>query len=122
MIEQVTTMLHGWFGPEIDWKQVILIAMSPLFLIAFAIEFAVMRGRGRREPFELKDILANLNLGGAYQVFEIGAFFVITAAAVDWFWQHRLFEIPVTVWTIGPIFIGVELCYYAFHRTSHRVR
>ena len=30
-------------------KQVVLTAMTPLFLIGFAIEWQVMRGRGRRD-------------------------------------------------------------------------
>jgi sterol desaturase/sphingolipid hydroxylase (fatty acid hydroxylase superfamily) len=109
-------------GVEVDWKQVLLIGMSPVFLLAFAIEWQVMRGRGRREPFAWRDIVANLKLGGAYQLFELVAHVTFTAAAVAWFWRHRLFDAPVNGWTILPIFIGVEFCYYWFHRTSHRVR
>lgn len=109
-------------GPDVDWKQVLLIGMSPVFLIAFAIEFQVMRGRGRREPFDLRDIIANLSLGGSYQVFEIAAHVLVTGVATAWVYQHRLFEVPVNAWTILPIFVGVEFCYYWFHRASHRVR
>ncbi len=116
-------LINTMFGPHIDWKQVVLTAMTPLFLIAFAIEWQVMRGRGRREPFQLKEIVANLTLGGAYQIFEVIAHALITAAAVAWFWRHRLIdELPVNGWTILPIFFAVELCYYAFHRGSHRIR
>lgn len=121
-MDLLIAQMQSLMGPDIDWKQVVLTAMSPIFLIAFAIEWQVMRGRGQREPFFWKDILANLSLGGAYQVFELVAHVLITAAAVAWFWEHRLFEIPVNAWTAVPIFIGVEFCYYWFHRTSHRVR
>jgi sterol desaturase/sphingolipid hydroxylase (fatty acid hydroxylase superfamily) len=110
------------FGADVDWKQVLLIGLSPVFLLAFAIEWQVMRGRGRREPFDWKDIFANLSLGGAYQVFELIAHALFTGAAVAWFWQHRLFEIPVNAWTLPLMLLGVEFCYYGFHRTSHRVR
>lgn len=116
-------LINSMFGPHIDWKQVVLTAMTPLFLIAFAIEWQVMRGRGQRAPFNGKEIVANLMLGGAYQIFEVIAHALITAAAVAWFWQHRLIdELPVNGWTILPIFFAVELCYYAFHRGSHRIR
>ena len=115
-------LIDSMFGPHIDWKQVVLTAMTPVFLIAFAIEWQVMRGHGRREPFNLKEIVANLMLGGAYQIFEVIAHALITAAAVAWFWQHRWFEIPVNGWTIVPIFLAVEFCYYGFHRGSHRIR
>ncbi|MGH8506372.1 MAG: sterol desaturase family protein [Stenotrophobium sp.] len=109
-------------GGEVDWKQVVLIGMSPIFLIAFAIEWQVMRGRGKLEQFFWKDILANLSLGAAYQVFELIAQVIFVGAAVTWFYQHRFFDVPVNGWTILPIFIGMEFCYYWFHRTSHRVR
>lgn len=121
-VAQLRAVMEPMLGPEIDWKQVVLMGMTPLFVIGFAIEWQVMRGRGRREQFYWKDILANLSLGAAYQVFELIAHTLVTAAAVAWFWQHRLFEVPVNAWTILPIFIGVEFCYYWFHRSSHRVR
>ena len=103
-----------------DWKQVILIGMSPVYLVAFVIEFQAMKGR--REQFVWKDIFANINLGGAYQVFELFAYIGFTAAGAGWFYRHRLVDLPVNGWTILPIFLGVEFCYYWFHRTSHRVR
>lgn len=115
-------VIEALLGPEVDWKQVMLIGMSPIFLIAFAIEWQVMKGRGKRAQFDWRDIFANLTLGGSYQIFELIAHALVTGVAVAWFWQHRLFEIPVNAWTILPIFVGVEFCYYWFHRSSHRVR
>jgi sterol desaturase/sphingolipid hydroxylase (fatty acid hydroxylase superfamily) len=121
-MQTVLDLLKTLCGGEIDWKQVLLIGMSPVFVIAFMIELQVMRGRGQRRQFQWRDIAANLGLGASYQAFEIAAHALFTAAAVGWFWQHRLFTLPVNGWTILPIFIGVEFCYYWFHRTSHRVR
>lgn len=116
-------LIESMFGPHIDWKQVVLTAMTPVFLIAFAIEWQVMRGRGRRAPFQPREIIANLALGGAYSVFEVIAHTLVTAAAVAWFWEHRLIdELPVNGWTIVPIFVALEFCYYGFHRGSHRIR
>ena len=38
-------------------------------------------------------------------------------------YQHRLFDMPLDrAWAWVTLFLGVELCYYAFHRASHRVR
>ena len=119
-------LLHGLqaylSSDHVDWKQVILIGMTPLFLLGFAIEWQVMTGRGQREQFYWKDILANLSLGGAYQLFELIAHVLFTAGAVAWFYAHRINDIPVNGWTIVPLFFAVEFCYYWFHRTSHRVR
>jgi sterol desaturase/sphingolipid hydroxylase (fatty acid hydroxylase superfamily) len=123
VMQAVTEWLHTMFGSgEVDWKQVLLIGMSPVFVIAFMIELRVMKNRGQRRQFEWRDIMANLGLGASYQVFELIAHALFTGAAVTWFYQHRLFDMPVNGWTILPIFVGVEFCYYWFHRTSHRVR
>lgn len=111
-----------WLGPNVDWKQVLLIGMSPIFVIAFLIEWRVMTARGKREQFHFKDIVANLSLGASYQVFELLAHVLVTGVATAWIYQHRLFDLPVNGWTVIPIFIGVEFCYYWFHRSSHRVR
>ncbi|WVM87561.1 sterol desaturase family protein [Halopseudomonas pachastrellae] len=37
-------------------------------------------------------------------------------------WEHRLFTIPVNVFTVIAAFFVQELCYYWYHRTAHRVR
>ncbi|MDE0854760.1 MAG: sterol desaturase family protein [Nevskia sp.] len=109
-------------GQDADWKQLVLTAMTPLFLLGFALEWLAMRRRGALRQFQRQDILANLGLGAAYQVFELGAYALITGVAAQWFHRHRLWDIPANAWTILPIFVAVEFCYYWFHRTSHRVR
>ncbi|WP_228124646.1 sterol desaturase family protein [Glaciimonas soli] len=114
--------MESTFGAHIEWKQVVLIGMTPMFLIAFAIEWQVMRKRGAGQQFYWKDILTNLNLGGSYQLFELAAHVIFVGAAVFWFWHHRFFTIAINGWTLLPIFLGVEFCYYWFHRCSHRVR
>ena len=117
-------MLHlqALLGQNADWKQVVLTLMTPLFLFGFAVEWLAMRRRGSLGQFQWKDILANLSLGAAYQVFELGAYALVTGVAALWFYSHRIWTIPANAWTILPIFVGVEFCYYWFHRTSHRVR
>jgi sterol desaturase/sphingolipid hydroxylase (fatty acid hydroxylase superfamily) len=40
-----------------------------------------------------------------------------------WFWQHRLWTLPMDHWTgWAACFIGQEFCYYWYHRAAHRVR
>ncbi len=114
--------LQPIFGEDVDWKQVFLIGMSPIFLITFMIELFVEKKRGRGSQFQLKEVVANLSLGAGYQVAEAVMWVVVTGAIFGWVYQHRLFDIPVNGWTILPIFILVEFCYYWFHRSSHRVR
>lgn len=121
-MHELMNTITALMGPDVDWKQVLLIGMSPIFLIAFAIEFAVMRGRGQRDQFYWKDILANLSLGASYQVFEVIMHVLVSGALILWIYQHRLYDIPVNGWTILPLFFAVEFLYYWFHRSSHRIR
>lgn len=46
-------------------------------------------------------------------------------AAIPFFavYHYRLLDIPLdSAWGWVALFLGVELCYYVFHRASHRVR
>lgn len=121
-MQELINWVIATFGPDVDWKQVMLIAMSPVFLIAFAIEYTVMKQRGALRQFDWRDILANISLGGSYQVFEVIMHSLVSGAIILWIYQHRLFDIPVNGWTIVPLFIAEEFLYYWFHRSSHRIR
>lgn len=47
----------------------------------------------------------------------------VAAVPMIFVWQHRLLELPLdTWWTWLLLFVGVEFCYYWFHRASHRIR
>ena len=119
---ELITWIEAHFGQHIDWKQVLLVGFTPIFLMAFAVEWQVMRTRGSLRQFAWRDILTNLSLGGAYQAFELLVHALFVGAAIFWFWEHRIFTVPINGWTLLPIFIAVEFCYYWFHRSSHRVR
>ena len=43
----------------------------------------------------------------------------LAAPMLGFLWEHRLFQIPT--WRVW-LFVGVEFCYYWFHRISHTVR
>lgn len=114
--------LQPIFGNDVDWKEVFLVGMTPIFLLAFMTELVVEKRRGRGAQFCWKEIVANLSLGAGYQTAEAVMWLVLNGVIFGWVYRHRLFDIPVNGWTILPIFVLVELCYYCFHRSSHRVR
>lgn len=126
MNELVQIISSALSGPDVDWMQVILIGMTPIFLIAFAIEWHLRRKNGPKHrmwsQFDWREIFTNLGLGGSYQIFEVVMHVLINGALISWFYSQRLFDIPVNGWTILPIFVGVEFCYYWFHRCSHKLR
>jgi sterol desaturase/sphingolipid hydroxylase (fatty acid hydroxylase superfamily) len=47
----------------------------------------------------------------------------LAAPLLSFVWEHRLSTLPLdAAWSLALLFFGEELCYYAYHRTSHRVR
>lgn len=110
-------------GGVIDWKQVLLVGMTPIFILALLIEWFVMtRVRRRTGDYYWKDTLTNVGLGTAYNIMEAVTWLLLTAGIMAFVYRHRVFTIPLNAWTALPIFIGVEFCYYWFHRSSHRIR
>ncbi|RQR53177.1 sterol desaturase family protein [Burkholderia sp. Bp9125] len=123
-LNRLLAWLEQWTGFPVDSKQVILVALTPIFLGTFFIEWRVMVRRGQDKYFkgQLMPILTNLNLGATYQAFELVVHALIFMYAMHWVYDHRFLNVPLNGWTIVPLFVLLELCYYVFHRTSHRVR
>lgn len=123
MFEQMMEIARPLLGgPHVDWKQVVLTGMAPIFLLTFAVEYRYLRTRERLSRFRWSEVRANIGLAAVYQVVEGAVYLLFTAAIIAWIYQHRLFDMPINAWTIVPIFIAVEFCYYWFHRSSHRIR
>lgn len=123
MLENLIQAIQAYLSSgAADSKHVILTVMTPVFLIAFVIEWSKLRRSEQRRQFVGVDIITNLGLGATYQVFEIAAYALITAVAANWIYQHRVTDISITLWTIVPLFVLQEFLYYWFHRASHRVR
>ena len=117
---------HAWLQ-QFDWalidsKQLILLAVTPLFFLAMLLEWLYLRRQGRTQSYTRAQLLTNINLGGSYQVFELIIHAAILMAAMQWFYAHRIFNVTLSAWTLLPLFVLQEFCYYCFHRASHRVR
>lgn len=122
-MQQIAAWIEPWIGGPVDWKQIILIGLSPIFLLAVALEWFYMHKRpGQGANFRPKDILTNLNLGASYQAFELVVHALVLMAVMHWVYDHRIFNVPFNGWTALPLFILMEFSYYWFHRSSHRVR
>jgi sterol desaturase/sphingolipid hydroxylase (fatty acid hydroxylase superfamily) len=114
-------MLHDTLiSLGLDWRDTLLVLLTPLFLAFVAAEW----WHFRRQPgvYALGDSLASLNLGGVYTLVDIALVLTVVLPVMDWVHTHRLFTLDVTVWTFPLLYLMVELCYYTFHRASHRIR
>ena len=47
----------------------------------------------------------------------------VAAPVMGWAWEHRLFTIALEGWVAFVVlFLGLEFCYYWYHRAAHRIR
>ena len=100
-LNQLMAWLERLTGFPVDSKQVILVALTPIFLGTFFIEWRVMVRRGQDKYFkgQLMPILTNLNLGATYQAFELVVHALIFMYAMHWVYDHRFLNVTVNGWT-----------------------
>jgi sterol desaturase/sphingolipid hydroxylase (fatty acid hydroxylase superfamily) len=98
----------------------ILLGMAPIFLTLIVVEAWYWHKR-RPDNYKLVDTIAN----GALALMHQGADAVAWTLVIGIYYvvyQHRLFDLPATVWTIIALVIAQDFFYYWFHRASHRIR
>ena len=98
-----------------------LIALSiPGFFLLMGLELWASRRRGV-EVYRFSDSAADLGCGIVQQVLVV-FYAPLTVLAYQALYEHRAFELPVdAAWVWILAFLGVDLCYYWFHRASHEV-
>jgi sterol desaturase/sphingolipid hydroxylase (fatty acid hydroxylase superfamily) len=96
-----------------------LLLLASAFII---IEFAYGRLAHHDGMHDAKETLASVGVAignAATKALTSG----ISAVPFLLVYQHRLADIPLdTAWSWLALFLGVEFCYYWFHRASHRIR
>ncbi|KAF0809320.1 sterol desaturase [Alcanivorax sp. S71-1-4] len=102
-----------------DMASLLLLGLAPVFVGCVAWEAWALRGRGK---YTLVDTVSNASLALLHQVSD-GLFNVLVATlAYSFFYQHRLFDLSLTPWTILLLFLLQDFFYYWFHRGSHMIR
>lgn len=91
----------------------------PVFFLLIGVELWWTRDQRR---YRLTDAINDLSCGVLQQIFTV---FAKTALFAGYLWiyqQWRLMEVPINRWWAWVIcFIGVDFCYYWFHRLSHEI-
>ncbi|HEX4872472.1 MAG TPA: sterol desaturase family protein [Nevskiaceae bacterium] len=115
MLEPLIDAIHA-----IGLEKIFLLLMAPVFL-ACMIGEAWWLARRRRQTYSLHETGTNISLALSHAVTDglawallIGLFYTV--------WEHRLFEIPTTVWSVLGLLLLQDFFYYWFHRASHRIR
>ena len=120
-------LLLELYHRHVDWRDLTLVLLSPVFGVFIALEAWRFRRTG---VFDFRDTLDSLNSGGSYLVADLVLLAVLVLPAMGWMYEHRLWTIDITpwhspwrtLWRFAGLFLLVELLYYGFHRASHRVR
>ncbi len=95
--------------------ELILLALSPIFIVFIAIEFA-----RHRALYNLQDSLANGALALMHQAADAIALLVLMPVFY-WLHNYRIFEIKLDFGTVMLAFILQDFLYYWFHKASHYI-
>lgn len=94
---------------------------APAFVLAVIWEWWAVKSGRAGGRYETKDAIASMAMGVGNLVVN-----TITGAAALWMmmlaWPYRLFEIPVSWWSVIILFVAYDFTYYWKHRLAHRVR
>lgn len=91
----------------------------PVFFLLIGLELLIERLKKTR-LYRFNDAVTNISCGVQQQVTGV-LFKTVLIAGYLWVYEHRIWTIPDTWWTFVLVFIGVDFCYYWFHRSTHEV-
>ena len=120
----LTSWAPTWLADS-DVRDWLLVLLTPVFLGTVAIEWLRWRrmDRTRATPiYDLRDSMDSMNLGGVYAILDVFIVLLAVLPAMTWVYRFRITTIEITPWTFALLYLGVEFCYYWFHRASHRIR
>ncbi len=93
----------------------------PAFFGLMGLEWLVARVKGR-SVYRFADWVGNLGCGIIQQTFKLVLATFTFIAYAYLFSNHRLFELDAGAWWVWALcFLGVDFCYYWFHRMSHEL-
>jgi sterol desaturase/sphingolipid hydroxylase (fatty acid hydroxylase superfamily) len=123
-IAVLTSLAPHWLA-DIDIRDALLVLLTPMFLSVVAIEWLKLghrRGADHQAIYELRDSMDSITLGSVYSVLDVLIVVLAILPAMTWAYQFRLSTIEITPLSFAALYMGVEFCYYWFHRASHRIR
>lgn len=96
-------------------------ATFPLFLALTCVEIQLLTyfKKGR---YSWPEILVSVGIGAVFFHF-LYIIEYVSLVQFSWLEKHRLLDIaPGNIWSNLLLFVGVEFCYYWYHRSSHQIR
>lgn len=110
--------LPAWLA--LDERQLIFVLATPVFIGVTVWEYQ----RIRLDPTlsDLPESIRNFMLGAGYQISELLFAGILAFPVFALAYHFRIFHLELTFTNAVLLFVGLEFCYYWWHRASHRVR
>jgi sterol desaturase/sphingolipid hydroxylase (fatty acid hydroxylase superfamily) len=97
-----------------------LAVVLPLIAICILLESFFYKRRFNK-PYPWLESATSLGVGLGHQVTGITNRLLIQGVMASYVWKYRIYTMPEIWWIYPLLFIGLEFCYYWYHRTSHEV-
>ena len=98
----------------------VLLPLFPILLLIVLLE-AFLIHRSRKHTFAWRESLASLGVAVGYGISR-SIFGAIPIGVYSFVWEHRLWTIALDRgWKILLLFVGLEFCYYWYHRLAHQI-
>jgi alkylglycerol monooxygenase len=99
----------------------LIVASIPIFFILIGIELLAARVLERR-VYKFTDSFADLGCGVIEQLLGVLVKGALFAGYLFLYARFRFFDLPEGSWAVfATCFLGVDFCYYWFHRKSHEI-
>jgi len=97
-----------------------LIYFLPLVAFAILAESLLYKWRYRKS-YPWVEGATSLGVGIGHQITGIINRLLIQGVMASFIWQYRIYTVPEAWWRYPALFLGLEFCYYWYHRASHEV-
>jgi len=97
-----------------------LIYFLPLVAFAILAESLLYKWRYRKS-YPWIESATSLGVGIGHQITGIINRLLIQGVMASFIWQYRIYTVPEAWWRYPALFLGLEFCYYWYHRASHEV-
>lgn len=99
----------------------ILAYAAPIFFIAVVLEWRGVSRHTLAGRYDMRDAWTSMTMGLGNLISDL-VFGAISVAVLFWFWQFRIVDLGVSLWTVFAALIAQDFVYYWKHRAAHRIR
>ncbi len=97
-----------------------IVLSIPIFFLLIGVEVLIAK-LSKTRLYRLNDAVSNISCGIAQQITGVLSKTILIVGYIYLYENHRWLDIPDNWWTYLLLFIGIDFCYYWFHRLAHEI-